>query len=111
VTSTGGVTGAGGATGPNPWISFDPASVVSRSNVILTKANTLATQLMPLGNGNLGAAVWAAGGFTAQLNRADTMPNRLSPGWLTIPGLAKLTGAADFKEPWISTTACWSSQS
>ena len=52
---------------------------------------------MPIGNGNLGAAVWAANGFTAQLNRADTMPNRLSPGWLTIPGLAKITGATDFK--------------
>ena len=52
---------------------------------------------MPLGNGTLGAAVWAANGFTAQLNRADTMPDRKSPGWLTIPGLSMMTGAADFK--------------
>ncbi|WP_158973333.1 ricin-type beta-trefoil lectin domain protein [Streptomyces griseus] len=51
---------------------------------------------MPLGNGTLGAAVWAAGGFTAQLNRSDTFPQRKSPGWLTIPGLAALTGAPDF---------------
>jgi hypothetical protein len=52
---------------------------------------------MPVGNGTLGAAVWAAGGFTAQLNRTDTFPDRKSPGWLTIPGLARLTGAADYK--------------
>jgi hypothetical protein len=101
VTSMGGTTGsggqAGGATGSNPWMTFDPAGVVSRSNIILTKANSTAVQHMPLGNGNLGAAVWAAGGFTAQLNRADTMPDRRSPGWLTIPGLAKMTAAADFK--------------
>jgi hypothetical protein len=100
--ATGGTTGAGGATGGatgggNPWISFDPAGVVSRSNIILTKANTATGQIMPIGNGNLGAAVWAANGFTAQLNRADTMPNRLSPGWLTIPGLSSITGASDFK--------------
>ncbi|MGC4093864.1 MAG: hypothetical protein QM756_39360 [Polyangiaceae bacterium] len=70
---------------------------MSRSNIVLAHANSSATQLMPVGNGNLGAAVWAANGFTAQLNRADTMPNRLSPGWLTIPGLAKMTSASDFK--------------
>ncbi|HEU5107536.1 MAG TPA: hypothetical protein VFT95_03075, partial [Micromonosporaceae bacterium] len=51
---------------------------------------------MALGNGTLGAAVWAAGGFTAQLNRNDTFPDRKSPGQLVIPGLARLTGAADF---------------
>jgi hypothetical protein len=26
--------------------------------------------------------------FTAQLSRSDTMPNRLSPGWVDIPGQA-----------------------
>jgi hypothetical protein len=71
--------------------------LVSRSNVVLLHANSDPTQLMPIGNGGLGAAVWAAGGFTAQLNRADTMPNRNSPGWVTIPGLSKITSAGDFK--------------
>ena len=89
--------GSGGSPVGNPWISFDPAGVVSRSNLILTKPNSATSQIMPIGNGNLGAAVWAANGFTAQLNRADTMPNRLSPGQLTIPGLSKITSASDFK--------------
>ena len=51
---------------------------------------------MPLGNGRLGVAVWAEGGFTAQLNRADTLPYRWSPGQVVIPGLKKLTDAADY---------------
>ena len=52
---------------------------------------------MPLGNGRLGAAVWAEDGFTAQLNRGDTFPHRLSPGQLVLPGLSKLTKASDYK--------------
>lgn len=98
--ATGGTTSTGGQTstsGTNPWITFDSCGVVSRSNIVLAHANSSANQLMPIGNGTLGAAVWAADGFTAQLNRGDTMPNRLSPGWLTIPGLSKLTSASDFK--------------
>lgn len=51
---------------------------------------------MPLGNGQLGLAVWSAGGLTIQLNRADTLPGRLSPGQIVIPGLAKLTSASDY---------------
>ena len=51
---------------------------------------------MPLGNGRLGVAVWSADGFTAQLNRADTLPDRLSPGQVVIPGLVALTGAKDY---------------
>src|SRR5262249_4459652 len=39
----------------------------------------------------------AANGITAQLNRVDTFPQRKSPGQVTVPGLAKLTGAGDFK--------------
>jgi hypothetical protein len=70
--------------------------VVARSNIVLATPNAAPTQLMPVGNGTLGAAVWAAGGFTAQLNRADTLPDRRSLGWLTIPGLAHITGAPDF---------------
>ncbi len=94
--ATGGQTGAGGSDAGNPWITFDAATVVGRSNIVLGHANAAATQFMPVGNGTLGAAVWAAGGFTAQLNRLDTFPDRKSPGWLTIPGLAKMTGASDF---------------
>jgi hypothetical protein len=52
---------------------------------------------MPLGNGNLGVAAWAANGFTAQLNRNDTFPDRRSPGQVVIPGLSRLTGASDFR--------------
>ncbi|MEE3921092.1 RICIN domain-containing protein [Micromonospora sp. BRA006-A] len=48
---------------------------------------------------------WAANGFTAQLNRNDTLPDRKSPGWVAIPGLSRLTGAADTGVRWISTTA------
>lgn len=42
---------------------------------------------MPLGNGRLGVAVWAADGMTIQLNRSDTFPGRLSSGQVLFPGL------------------------
>ena len=70
--------------------------VVSRSDVVLSRPNTAASQFMPLGNGMLGVAAWAADGFTAQLNRSDTLPYRVSPGQVEIPGLAALTSAANF---------------
>ena len=44
----------------------------------------------------LGAAVWAAGGFTAQINRTDTWPTAAVPRPGRIPGLATMTGAADY---------------
>src|SRR5690348_14582767 len=96
-----GVVGtARAATGTTAWragaFSVNVPNLVRRSDVVLGSPNAKPEQAMPLGNGVLGAAVWSAGGFTAQLNRSDTQPLRLSPGWLTIPGLAKLTGAADF---------------
>jgi len=50
-----------------------------RSDIVLERPNRDASQAMPLGNGRLGVAVWAAEGLTAQLNRADTLPDRLSP--------------------------------
>ncbi|WP_258574727.1 RICIN domain-containing protein [Streptomyces shenzhenensis] len=88
------------ATATTAWQSggftVDTPNLVRRSNVVLGRPNTAQSQFMPLGNGTLGAAVWAAGGFTAQLNRSDTFPDRKSPGWLTIPGLSKLTSAPDF---------------
>ena len=52
---------------------------------------------MPLGNGRLGLAIWAENGMAVQLNRADTLPGRLSPGQVLIPALAKLTSAADYR--------------
>ncbi|MFD3525804.1 hypothetical protein [Streptomyces sp. NPDC058653] len=81
----------------NGAFSQNAAGVVGRSNVVLARPNTDATQHLPLGNGTLGVAAWAADGFTAQLNRSDTMPDRKSPGQVRIPGLAPMTTAPDFK--------------
>ncbi len=74
----------------------DVPGVVGRSDVVLGRPNFEAAQAMPLGNGSLGVAVWSAHGLTAQLNRSDTLPNRLSPGQVVIPGLAALTTAKDY---------------
>jgi hypothetical protein len=76
--------------------AVDPAGIVSRSDILLGQANTQPDQSMPLGDGQLGAAVWAANGMTVQLNRADSMPYRFSPGWVNIPGLSRLASAPDF---------------
>jgi hypothetical protein len=75
---------------------IDVAGVLHRSDIFLGRANTDPSEAMPLGNGHLGAAVWAAGGLTAQLNRADTLPDRLSGGQVVIPGLSALTTAGDY---------------
>jgi hypothetical protein len=80
----------------NGGFSVNTAGVVSRSDVVLGAPNTTPAQFIPLGNGSLGVAAWAAGGFTAQLNRSDTMPYRLSPGQVQIPGLSAMTSASDF---------------
>jgi hypothetical protein len=74
----------------------DAAGVVGRSDIVLGRANMEAKEAMPLGNGGLGVAVWSEQGFTAQLNRADTLPDRLSPGQVAIPGLTSLATAADY---------------
>lgn len=74
----------------------DTPNVVRRSDIVLKHANTDVSGFVPLGNGTLGASAWAADGFTAQLNRNDTFPDRKSPGRVVIPGLSKLTGASDF---------------
>ena len=74
----------------------DVSGIVSRSDVVIGRANTSANQFLPLGNGSLGVAAWAANGFTAQLNRSDTMPYRLSPGQVNIPGLSAMTSASNF---------------
>lgn len=74
----------------------DVAGVIGRSSIVLGRPNFESTQAMPLGNGRLGVAVWSENGLTAQLNRDDALPDRLSPGEVVIPGLSALTGAADY---------------
>ena len=76
---------------------IDRKGVVERSDIILARPNLSSAEAMPLGNGRLGAAIWAEEGFTAQLNRADTLPQRLSSGQIVLPGLAKLTKAPDYQ--------------
>jgi alpha-L-fucosidase 2 len=75
---------------------IDVPGVLHRSDIFLGRPNTDVSEAMPLGNGRLGVAVWAADGLTAQLNRADTLPDRLSPGQVVIPGLSALTAAGDY---------------
>jgi alpha-L-fucosidase 2 len=74
----------------------DVGGVVSRSDIVLKHANLRADEAMPLGNGRLGLAVWSQDGLTLQLNRADTLPGRLSPGQVELPGLERLTEAPDY---------------
>jgi hypothetical protein len=91
---------AAAATVTTAWhngsFAEDTGGVVSRSDIVLGKPNSANTQSLPLGNGSLGVAAWAGNGFTAQLNRSDTMPYRLSPGQVQIPGLSALTSAPNF---------------
>lgn len=74
----------------------DTAGVMARSTIVLERPNLHPSEAMPLGNGQLGVALWSANGLTAQLNRADTLPHRLSPGQVIVPGLARLTHAKDY---------------
>ncbi|HEX4442761.1 MAG TPA: hypothetical protein VHZ81_04245 [Galbitalea sp.] len=96
----GAATSASAATVTTAWqsghFSVNTAGVVGRSDIFLGAPNTAAAQSLGLGNGSLGVAEWAAGGFTAQLNRTDTMPDRKSPGQVTIPGLSTMTSASNF---------------
>jgi hypothetical protein len=80
----------------NGSFSLNPGGVVAESDIVLGAANTASSQSLPLGNGSLGVAAWAANGFTAQLNRSDTMPYRLSPGQVNIPSLSAMTSASNF---------------
>lgn len=80
----------------NGKFHVDVAGVICRSSIILGQPNFEPDQAMPLGNGHLGVAIWSENGLTAQLNRADTLPGRLSPGEVVIPGLAALTQAKDY---------------
>ena len=89
-------TGAATTAWRNGGFDLNSDAVVSRSDVILGVPNVNPTASMPLGNGALGVSAWAANGFTAQLNRSDTMPDRKSPGQVNIPGLSVISNAADF---------------
>src|SRR5882757_7100585 len=88
------------APGTTAWQNgtfvVDTPNLVRRSDIVLQRPNAAPAESLPLGNGALGAAVWSADGFTAQLNRTDTFPDRKSLGQLVIPGLSRMTGAADF---------------
>jgi hypothetical protein len=77
-------------------MAVDVGHVVGRSDVVLLRPNKASVEAMPLGNGRLGVAVWAADGMTAQLNRSDTMPYRYATGQVVIPGIAVLTSASDY---------------
>jgi alpha-L-fucosidase 2 len=77
--------------------TVDVSQVVGRSDVVLLRPGRRREESMPLGNGRLGIGVWSQDGYTAQLNRQDTLPKRLSPGQVVIPGLSKLTDAADYR--------------
>jgi Domain of unknown function (DUF5703) len=81
----------------NGSFHVDVPGMVHSSDVVLGRPNTASADAMPLGNGDLGVGVWDENGLTVQLNRADTMPDRLSPGQVVVPGLAKLTRASDYQ--------------
>jgi hypothetical protein len=83
-------------SGGNGQFVVNTPDLVRSSDVVLNDVPAQGKQSMPLGNGVFGAAVWAQKGFTAQLNRDDTMPGRKSAGQLVIPGLQAMTGATDY---------------
>jgi len=100
---TGAALAAGGATAgaqTTAWqegrFHVDAAGVVGRGAIVLGRPNREPSEAMPLGNGRLGVAVWGADGLTAQLNRDDTLPDRLAAGQVVIPGLKALTEAKDY---------------
>lgn len=78
-------------------LQVDTPALLSRSDVVLEGPGWRPHQSMPLGNGKLGAAVWAEEGFTAQLNRTDLFPDLKSPGQLVVPGLDALMRAPDYR--------------
>jgi alpha-L-fucosidase 2 len=80
----------------NGNFQIDVRGVVGRSDIVLLRPNLTREEAMPLGNGRLGLGVWSDDCYTAQLNRADTLPKRLSPAQLVIPSLCKLAHAPDF---------------
>jgi len=75
----------------------DVQAAVSRADIFVGQPNIRPLQAMPLGNGRLGVAVWAADGLTLQLNRIDTLPGRLSPGQVVIQGLTPMIADRGFR--------------
>lgn len=75
---------------------LDVAQAIARSDIAIGQPNVLSSQAMGLGNGRLGAAFWAADGLTLQLNRIDTLPDRRSPGQVSLPDLKALTADRGF---------------
>src|ERR1700721_4309794 len=73
VTAALGGTPASAATNTTAWqngaFSENTGGVVSRSDVFLGQPNTADSQSLPLGNGSLGVAAWAAGGLNAPMDR------------------------------------------
>ena len=84
------------STSCHPGFHVDVGGVISRSDVVLGRPNFASSEAMPLGNGRVGVALWSADGLTVQLNRNDTLPDRLSPGQVVIPGFSALTRAGDY---------------
>jgi hypothetical protein len=80
-----------------PASAADVEAAVSRSDIFVGQPNVRPLQAMPLGNGRLGVAVWAADGLTLQLNRIDTLPGRLSPGQVVIQGLKPMIADHAFR--------------
>lgn len=77
-------------------LQADAGAVISRSDLVLEDPSWREEQAMPLGNGTLGAAVWARDGFTAQLNRIDAFPDLKAAGRLVVPGLLSMATARDY---------------
>jgi len=67
-------------------LRVDYAGVIGRSDIVLARPNLLPSQAMPLGNGRLGVAFWSANGLTVQLNRVDTLPDRVPVALVSLPG-------------------------
>ena len=82
--------------GTSPRAQVDYAGLLGRSDIVLARPNLAPSQAMPLGNGRLGVAAWSSEGLTVQLNRVDTLPERLPLAQVVVPGLAALTGAKDY---------------
>lgn len=75
---------------------IDVTGLLGRSDIVLGHPNLDSSEAVPLGNGHLGVAIWSEDGLTAQLDRNDTLPDRLSAGKVVIPGLSSLTRAKDY---------------
>ncbi len=77
--------------------AIDARAVVERSDIVLETPPLEPEWSMGVGNGRVGAAVWAADGFAAQLNPNHTVGVEWkSAGQLRIDGLEDLADADDY---------------